>query len=133
MSVKFLAVELSETVAHVIEHIRQNVEEFSDFDVQYAYVVDENQHLKGVLRLRDLLVSRNEVKIATLMIHEPLFVNTHTRLPELHTIFASHNYVGVPVVNHLDELVGVLRRGDVERSMSEQFQDDYQKSSRLGE
>jgi magnesium transporter len=131
MTVKFLALRESETVSQVIEHIRTNVDEFSDFDVQYAYVVDANRHLQGVLRLRDLLVSRGEVQISNLMIRDPLFVNTHTKLPELHTIFESHHYVGIPVVNHLEVLVGVLRRGDVEQSMSEQFQDDYQKAQGL--
>lgn len=131
MTVKFLAVSESETVSQVIDHIRKNVEEFSDFDVQYAYVVDGKRHLKGVLRLRDLLVSLGHVDIGSIMIRDPLSVSTHTKLPELHTIFDSHSFVGIPVINHLDELVGVLRRGDVEESMSEQFQDDYQKAQGL--
>jgi magnesium transporter len=37
----------------------------------------------------------------------------------------------MPVLNHLNELVGVLRRGDVEESMSDQFLDDYQKAQGL--
>ena len=131
MAVKFLTVDESDTVSQVIDHIRNNVEEFSDFDVQYAYVTDAKRHLKGVLRLRDLLVSRDNVGIKSIMIRDPLFVTTHTKLPELHTIFDSHNFIGIPVVNHLDELVGVLRRGDVEESMSEQFQEDYQKTQGL--
>lgn len=131
MTVKFLAVPENYSVGQVIGHLRDNVEEFSDFDVQYAYVVDSENHLKGVLRLRDLLVSLDDVGICTLMIREPLFVNTHTKLPELHHIFDSHNFVGIPVVNHLGLLVGVLRRGDVEESMSDQFQDDYAKAQGL--
>ena len=131
MAVKFLAVTESETVSQVIGHIRDNVEEFSDFDVQYAYVVDADRRLKGVLRLRDLLVSRDIVGIKSIMIRDPLSVTTHTKLPELHTIFDSHSFIGIPVINHLDELVGVLRRGDVEESMSEQFQEDYQKTQGL--
>lgn len=131
MTVKFLAVAEADTVGEVIRYLRDNVKQFSDFDVQYAYVVDASRHLKGVLRLRDLLVSLDDVKISTLMIREPFFVNTHTKLPELHHIFDSHQFVGIPVVNHLGLLVGVLRRGDVEESMSEQFQDDYAKAQGL--
>ena len=131
MAVKFLAVKESATVAEVIEHLRVNVEEFSDFDVQYAYVTDANKQLKGVLRLRDLLVSRDNIGIASIMIRDPLYVTTHTKLPELHAIFDSHSFIGMPVLNHLNELVGVLRRGDVEESMSDQFLDDYQKAQGL--
>ncbi|QEG20391.1 magnesium transporter [Mariniblastus fucicola] len=131
MTVKFFAVAETETVGQVIGRLRDNIEEFSDFDVQYAYVVDVENHLIGVLRLRDLLVSRDEVKIATLMIKDPLFVSTHTKLPELHQIFDAHSFFGIPVVNELNLLVGVLRRGDVEESMSEQFQDDYEKAQGL--
>ena len=128
MSVKFLAFNESQSVSQVIEHIRENVDQLSDFDVQYAYVVDAGKHLRGVLRLRDLLVSRGKVEIGSLMIREPLFVTTHTRLPELHATFDSHSFIGIPVVNHAEELVGVLRRSDVEEAMSERYQNDYQKA-----
>ncbi len=131
MTVKFLSFSQNETVSQVIEHMRRNVEEYSDFDVQYAYVTDDQKSLRGVLRLRDLLVSRGEVGIESIMIREPLSVTTHTKLPELHSIFDSHNFIGIPVINHLDELVGVLRRGDVEESMSDQFLEDYQKAQGL--
>lgn len=128
MTVKFLAISEEKTVSQVIDHLRANVEEFSDFDVQYAYVTDLQGQLKGVLRLRDLLVSRGNVPIAELMIREPLSVTTRTLLPELHTIFDSHSFVGIPVVDESQRLVGVLRRGDVEEAMSERYRDDYQKA-----
>lgn len=128
MTVKFLALSEEKTVSQVIDHLRANVEEFSDFDVQYAYVTDLQGQLKGVLRLRDLLVSRGNVPIAELMIREPLSVTTRTLLPELHTIFDSHSFVGIPVVDESQRLVGVLRRGDVEEAMSERYRDDYQKA-----
>lgn len=128
MTVKFLSISEEKTVSQVIDHLRANVEEFSDFDVQYAYVTDLQGQLKGVLRLRDLLVSRGNVPIAELMIREPLSVTTRTLLPELHTIFDSHSFVGIPVVDESQRLVGVLRRGDVEEAMSERYRDDYQKA-----
>jgi len=131
MRVKYFTVLESETVGQVIDHLRDNVEKFSDFDVQYAYAIDSDQQLKGVLRLRDLLITHDEVKISEVMIQDPLSVNTHTKLPELHHIFDNHKFVGIPVVNHLGALVGVLRRGDVEEAMSKHFQDDYTKTQGL--
>lgn len=131
MRVKYFTVLESETVGQVIDHLRDNVEKFSDFDVQYAYAIDSDQQLKGVLRLRDLLITHDEVKISEVMIQAPLSVNTHTKLPELHHIFDNHKFVGIPVVNHLGALVGVLRRGDVEEAMSKHFQDDYTKTQGL--
>lgn len=128
MGVEFLSIVQHDTVGSVIEHLRSNVEELSDLDVQYAYVVDDQKQLKGVLRLRDLLLSPNETPIADITIADPLFVYTNTPLFELHTIFDKHSFFGLPVVNQQKELVGVLRRGAVEEAMSEQNADDYRKA-----
>ncbi|MGI9519037.1 MAG: magnesium transporter, partial [Pirellulaceae bacterium] len=59
---------------------------------------------------------------------DPLSVTTATPLPELHTLFTDHSYVGIPVVNSTGQLVGVLRRSDVEEAMAEAYADDFLKT-----
>jgi magnesium transporter len=127
MLVHFVAIDTAETVSGVIQHLQRNAEEFSDFEVQYVYVVEAKNEeageptniLKGVLRLRDLLLSPAETRISNLMIQNPLSVDVHAPLKDLHKFFNEHNYVGVPVIENTGKLVGVLRRGDVEEAMSE--------------
>ncbi len=132
MVVRYVAVDESETVSGVINQLQQNAGEYSDFEVQYVYVVGSDPQTKGklngVLRLRDLLLSPGKTRIADLMIRNPLSVSVHAPLKDLHNFFDEYAFVGVPVVDSGSKLVGVLRRADVEEAMGEQYAEDYLKS-----
>jgi len=53
MRSEFLAYPKSATVGDVTEDMRANAETYTDYDVQYAYIVDAEKRAVGVLRLRD--------------------------------------------------------------------------------
>jgi magnesium transporter len=130
MTVEFVSVAVNLTAADVTSILQKNSEIYSDYDVQYIYVVDrpEKGRLLGVLRLRDLVLSPPDTGIERLMIKDPVSVDAHTSLRDLHQLFMDHSYLGVPVVNPSQELIGVLNRGDVEEAMAERYADDYRKS-----
>ena len=46
------------TVDEVLADLGEHAEDYSDRDVQYLYVTDRKRKLVGVLRLRDLVLSR---------------------------------------------------------------------------
>ncbi len=128
MLVDYVAVNQNETVAGVLRELQDNADTYSDFDVQYVYVTDQHERLVGVLRLRDLVMSPGRTPISKLMIQQPLSMQTHDRLVELHNFFVEHQYIGVPVVDSDERLVGVLRKSDVEEAMADHYADDYLKS-----
>jgi len=128
MIVEFLAFRELDSVGVVIEYMRNHVDELSDFSVQYVYVVSAENKLLGVLRLRDLLLSPTHTQISKIMIAEPVSVTATTSLESLHAFFTEHSFIGLPVVDSNDALVGVLRRGDVEEAMAEHFADDFRKT-----
>jgi magnesium transporter len=128
MIVEFLSFREMETVGGVTDYMRERVHELSDFSVQYVYVVNVNNELIGVLRLRDLLLSPAETPISEIMIANPVSVNVTTSLQALHAFFDEHSFIGLPVADEQGRLVGVLRRGDVEEAMAEHFADDFRKA-----
>ncbi len=128
MVVEFLSFNEQESVKDVINYLRAHASELSDFDVQYAYIVDADMKLTGVLRFRDLLLAPDYASISTVMIADPLCVTTDSPLPELHALFVDSRFVGLPVINSTGQLVGVLRRGDVEEAMAEAYAEDFLKT-----
>lgn len=128
MVVEYLSFEENETANGVISHLRENVEKYNDFDVQYAFVVKKDKTLIGVLRLRDLLLASGSSQIGELMIKDPLSVSTKTSLPDLHVFFTEHRFVGLPIVDSNEKLVGIVRRSDVESAMAEKFSTDLRRS-----
>lgn len=106
-------------IRDVLDDLREHAEQYSQYDVQYAYVVKQSGRLVGVLRLRDLLLSRLDASVDSVMISNPLHVGTATPLDSLHRFFDHHALFGVPVVDGEGRSVGVVRRQDAEKAEAE--------------
>lgn len=118
MLTEYVAYPRHLTVGEVLTDLRQHSERYSDYDIQYAYIVDAASRLVGVLRLRDLLLAREPEPVERLMVHDPLRVTDDTRLEDLKRLFDEHPFVGVPVTDRADRLIGVVRRAAVEEALS---------------
>lgn len=100
-------------VKEVLDDLRAQGEAYSDYDIQYAYVVSKTDRLIGVLRLRDLLMAPRNRTIGEIMIKDPLSVNVNMSLRYLNDFFRQYSFLGVPVVDDDGELVGVVRAASV--------------------
>lgn len=117
MVTEYLVYPEDARVSDVLEDLRTHAERYADYHVQYAYVTRPDGGLAGVLRLRDLLLSRPDTPIAALMLKEPLHVPVDAPLAELNQFFHRHAFFGVPVIDAGGELAGVVRRDDVEEAL----------------
>ena len=116
MTVRFVSVAEDENVASVVETLQNNAETYSDFAVQYIYVVSVASKLLGVVPLRSLVLTTPQTRVADILIKDPWAVNLNDDLLTLHEFFESHQFVGVPVVDEEFNLKGVLRRSAVRGS-----------------
>ncbi len=113
MITEYLSYDIHQQVRHVLDDLREHGEQYSDYDIQYAYVVDDTAKLVGVLRLRDLLMAPKHQLIHEVMVKDPLSVNVHTSLRDLRDFFRQYTFLGVPVVDDTGNLVGVIRSASV--------------------
>ncbi len=107
-------------VKDVLDDLRARGEAYSDYDIQYAYVVSDSGRLIGVLRLRDLLMAARSKTISEIMIKEPQHVNVNMSLRDLKDFFRQYSFLGVPVVNDGGKLVGVIRSSSVREAANRQ-------------
>jgi magnesium transporter len=128
MITEYLSYRQNATVGEVIADFQRNSEAYSDYDVQYAYVVRRSGVLAGVLRLRDLLLAGDTQRIDRIMISQPLSVQDTDTLRRLGEFFDEHQFVGVPVTDASGFLVGIVRRHDVEEALADRSDSDYLKS-----
>ncbi len=128
MATEYLAFEEKLTVGDVIDELNGGADKYSDFDVQYVYVITKAGKLAGVLRIRDLVLSPRETRLTQIMLKSPLFVDVQTPLSELKETFERRAFFGIPVTDHRKSLVGVVRRRAVADAIAERADDDYLKS-----
>ena len=109
MITEFLQYDEGCTVDEVVKDLRENVVKYGDYNVQYVYVVAAN-HFIGVLRMKDLLMSKLSTRLSEIVIRDALIVYDHAPLEELISFFNSYDFYGAPVLNDANQLVGVVLR-----------------------
>ncbi len=113
MVTDYLAYDSHLRVADVLDDLRQHGDQYSDYDIQYAYVVSGTGRLVGVLRLRDLLMTPKHQPITAMMIKDPLSVPANASLRDLRDFFMQYSFLGAPVVDDDGHLIGVVQSSTV--------------------
>jgi CBS domain-containing protein len=110
MTTAFIALEEHLTAADAIDRLR-DLEPDAE-TIYYIYVTDENDHLTGVLSLRDLIVAQPDARIRDFMINEPVAVGALAGQDEVAEVVAHYNLLAVPVVDDEERLVGIVTVDD---------------------
>ncbi|MEZ4320415.1 MAG: magnesium transporter [Myxococcota bacterium] len=129
MGVEFVAVRASVTMREVVTTLREQADDYLDHEVQYIYVVDDLGRLHGVLPLRVVVLTDDDVLVRERMIPAPMSVPASLPLDDLAEIFDGIRFYGLPVVDEDGELVGVVRRAAVMEAVGEQAAQDNLKAA----
>lgn len=129
MLTEYLAFTQDMRVTQVIDDLRQGGEEYSDYSVQYSYVITGEGHLTGVLPMRALLLAPRGSTVGDLMLRDPLYVSVDASLDELAEFFENHGFLGVPVVEEDGRLVGVAHRQAVQSAQERHSERTFMEAS----
>ena len=129
MDSEIFAFQSNATINDVVRSLQETAEASDEPDIQYVYVVNEEEHLVGVLRLRDLVLSRGALPIDEVMLTEPFRVSVKHTLEDLDDLFEARPFLGLPVVDENDVLRGIVSRDDVQEALAERQTDSFLKSS----
>ena len=111
MTTEYVAVLHTLTAAEAIERLRELEPDAES--VYYVYVTDEEEHLLGVLSLRDLIVAKPETKIRDFMIKNVISVGLDAGPREVAEITSKYNLLAVPVVDEHNRIHGIVTVDDV--------------------
>jgi len=94
------------TAAEAMENVRREAE---DMDViYYVYVIDQDEHLLGVVSLRELLTARQDVPLSELMDTRVVSVGIDEDEKNIADIFAKYGVMAVPVTDEENRIQGVI-------------------------
>ena len=110
MTTELIALEEHLTAAGAIDRLRELEPDAET--IYYVYVTDNEDHLVGVLSLRDLIVAKPGTPIRDVMIREPVAVGVLAGQNEVAEVVAHYNLLAVPVVDDERRLVGIVTVDD---------------------
>lgn len=95
-----------DTVAMAIEHLREWVHEAL---ITYAYVVDSENHLLGVLVMRDLLLAKPDDLLKNVMLPEPFSLRPDMKVEDAMKEVVYRHYPVYPVCDAQSRLLGIVQ------------------------
>ena len=126
MTNRFIALREDMTVEEVRELLRARAQEERTEDIAYLYVTDAGHHLVGVVSLRDLVFRRAERRMNEIVNRDVKFVRVDTDQENLVQQFERYHYLGLPVLDADDRLVGAVKASDVLEVAAKEATEDMQ-------
>jgi magnesium transporter len=75
----------------------------------YAYVVDDQKHLLGVINMLDLMISPHTQTLESIMIKEVFSLHCFVDVQEAAADLARRKYFSVPVVDSENVIIGIIK------------------------
>ena len=123
MNTELILLEENMTADEAITHIRSEMEDKES--PYYAYVVDKNDKLVGVLSLRDLMLARPGTIVGDAVSGQSVVsVPYDMDKGEVANLLSHYNYLAMPVVDYEGHIMGVVTYGDIMDIMHEEASAD---------
>jgi magnesium transporter len=126
MSNRFISLHEEMNVDQVRELLRSRAEEDRSEDIAYLYVTDSAQRLVGIVGLRDLVFRRPDRRMKEIMNRDVKCVRADTDQEELARQFEHYHYLGLPVLDPGDRLVGVVKASEALEVARKEATEDMQ-------
>lgn len=111
MTTDYITVRDDQTIADAVFEFRKTTHPLES--VAYIFVTDAEEHLAGVLTLRQLLLMDRETPVRGLMNTEVVKVETGDKIEAVADVFAKYKFLMVPVVDENNVLWGVITFQDI--------------------
>ncbi|MBI2251574.1 MAG: magnesium transporter [Armatimonadetes bacterium] len=111
MTTEYISISQNLTAQETINLLRE-LEPKAEL-VYYLYVVDENNHLTGVLSLRDLIIAKPETKVKDFMYTKVYKTKLNYNIKEAAEIINKYDLLAVPVVNEENQIKGIVTIDDI--------------------
>jgi Mg/Co/Ni transporter MgtE len=122
MNTDFVTAKATETAGLILKRICVECEKSEMY--RYAYILDDNNRLIGVVSLRNLLLSDPQTLIADIMTEQPVSVEIDTRVRRVAQLFFKYNFEAIPVVDDENILQGLVSFRDALASVFPEIKEE---------
>jgi magnesium transporter len=126
MNTRYCRLRADMTVGEAISYLRRDARA-REKTVYYAYVLDSEERLLGVVTFRDLIVSPGEKLIKDVMRTEVISAPEDLDQEALSKLFMRHHLLMIPIVDAAGRIKGVVNVNDIVDVLQEEATEDIQK------
>lgn len=126
MSPRFARLRPDMTVAEAIRYLRRQAREELE-TIYYAYVLDQDQRLQGVISFRDLFGTHGDRRIVDVMLADVISVPADLDQEEVAKVIAQHDLNAVPVIDADGRMQGIVTVDDIVDVVQSAATEDIQK------
>lgn len=111
MSKEFISFRTSVTVGETIEIIREI--EPDEEVMNYIYVTDESDNVKGIVKLGDLLLNDSKKLLKDIMDDNIVTVNHDAPVVEVIELTTKYDLLSIAVIDDEEKLIGIVQLHDI--------------------
>ena len=131
MGTEMITVNENWSMPKCIDEMRKQAEEVDE--IYYVYVIDDDEKLKGVLPLKQMITSPSVSRIKHVMKKDPIAVRDSDSIEEVAQTIEKYDLVALPVIDSIGRLVGRITIDDVMDEVREHHERDYQLASGISQ
>jgi magnesium transporter len=125
MTTDFLAFHTELKIKDAIQRIRLTARRKSP--ASYVYVVDRENHLVGVMNMRDMVLAPQDVSLESVMRKDIFTVNCFADREQIANELSKLRYFAAPVVDNENRLLGIVRAEQLIEDAQEEAMEDIQR------
>jgi magnesium transporter len=125
MNPRFVRIRAELSSEEAIRYLRKQAPALES--IYYAYVLDQDQRLLGVLSLRHLLNAPSDRSVRDIMNTEVVTVQEDLDQEAVARIWREHDFLALPVVDGDGHMKGIITYDDIAAVLREEATEDIQK------
>ena len=110
MNTNFVTAMETQTVREVLKAVKAETKRAEL--LSYVYVIDEEEHIRGLVTLRQLLSSKGTMPIASIMRGNIISVRIDSSIKRMAQVFFKYKFDAIPVVDENGKLQGIITMRD---------------------
>ncbi len=125
MTPEYISLQGNMTVREALKHIK---DEGMDSETVYTcYVKSAGRKLEGIVSLRTLVISDDDILVSELMHTDFVNVNVYDDQEEVSDAFMKYGFLAIPVVDNEGRLVGIVTIDDIMDVIEEETTEDIER------
>lgn len=127
MTPEYVDLNMNMTVADALKRVKRTGH--AKETIYYLYVINDRRRLKGVVSLKNVVLSQDDVKIIDIMNPHVIKVFTDDDQENVAQVIKDYDLLAVPVVDKEERLVGIVTVDDIVDVMEEEATEDMLRMS----